>query len=443
MKRRRKSSIPFPVALCAFVLASLYSASGQPSPTPLSNHSAAWDAARGQLVVFGGFNGPSPNDETWVWNGAWTRKNLANRPTARAYANMAYDEAPQQVVLFGGSRDGILGLNDTWVWDGIDWSQWFPANQPSPRFLHGMAYDASRQEIVLFGGYDSGSYFDDTWVWNGTNWLSRSPVASPSPRGVAQGMAYDRLNREVVLFGGGDFVGGFANDTWTWNGTDWTARTPATAPPNRYGHALAYDGVRNRITLFGGSALNDTWVWDGTFWSQQFPQQEPPARNGHTLTFVPSKESLVLFGGMDRPFGVTFGDTWLWDGTTWRERPDFSDDFEAPTLNSFWTVTAQSGSVRLSTNLALSGSRSAQFGSTQNTGQKNIRLSHVFSRCVFGRVSVWLYDTGADEPSGNEFGLLIENRALGQSARLFVLDHDLGQTDGGTHYYQVFGQGEA
>src|SRR6266498_3936267 len=197
MKRRSKSSILFPVTPVVLVLAFLYSASGQPSPTPLSNHSAAWDAARGQLVVFGGFNGPSPTDETWVWNGTWTRKNPATRPSPRAYANMVYEEARHQVVLFGGTRDGIFGLNDTWVWDGSDWSNWFPGNQPAPRFLHGMAYDAFRQEVVLFGGHDSGIDFDDTWVWNGTNWLNRFPATRPSPRGVAQGMAYDRQNQEV------------------------------------------------------------------------------------------------------------------------------------------------------------------------------------------------------------------------------------------------------
>src|SRR6266699_6368748 len=108
MKRRSKSLIPFQVVSCVFAFAALVSASAQSSPTPRTAHSAAWDAARGQLVVFGGFDGPSPTDETWVWNGTWTRKNPATRPSPRAYANMVYDEARHQVVLFGGTRDGIF-----------------------------------------------------------------------------------------------------------------------------------------------------------------------------------------------------------------------------------------------------------------------------------------------------------------------------------------------
>src|SRR6267378_6318170 len=96
MKWRSKPLIKFQVASCAFALASLFSANAQSSPTPRTGHNAAWDAARGELVIFGGFDGPSPTDETWVWNGTWTLKNPATRPAARVYANMAYDEARQQ-----------------------------------------------------------------------------------------------------------------------------------------------------------------------------------------------------------------------------------------------------------------------------------------------------------------------------------------------------------
>jgi hypothetical protein len=146
-------------------------------------------------------------------------------------------------------------------------------------------------------------------------------------------MSYDKQRQEVILFGG-DFGDGSTNDTWAWTGTNWNIRIPATAPASRFGHALAYDEVRNGITLFGGSALNDTWVWEGTNWLQRTPQQVPPPRNGHTLTFVPTTQSLLLFGGGDELFGVTFGDTWLWNRTNWQQNcVSFTDSFEAPTLN--------------------------------------------------------------------------------------------------------------
>jgi hypothetical protein len=51
---------------------------------------------------------------------------------------MAYDAARGQVVLFGG-YDGSGYLNDTWVWDGTNWVQKFPATVPRlARARHGL-----------------------------------------------------------------------------------------------------------------------------------------------------------------------------------------------------------------------------------------------------------------------------------------------------------------
>ena len=130
-------------------------------------HNTAGNGGAGYSLVFGGFDGLSPTDETWIWNGLWTLKNPVDRPPPIAFANMAYDELRQQIVLFGGSEDATSGLLNTWIWDGNDWTERFATNPPPARFSHGMAYDVARQEIVLFGGYDSGNYFNDTWVWLG------------------------------------------------------------------------------------------------------------------------------------------------------------------------------------------------------------------------------------------------------------------------------------
>ena len=76
---------------------------------------------------------------------------------------MAYDAARGQVVLFGGYGN-ISEYGDTWVWDGTNWTQKSPAISPSLRESHAMAYDAARGQVVLFGGV--GSHVDnETWVW--------------------------------------------------------------------------------------------------------------------------------------------------------------------------------------------------------------------------------------------------------------------------------------
>ena len=72
-------------------------------------------------------------------------------PSPRSGMGMAYDAARGQVALFGGCC-GDAGLGDTWTWDGRRWTQRVPAHSPPPRAGLGMAYDAARGEVVLFGG---------------------------------------------------------------------------------------------------------------------------------------------------------------------------------------------------------------------------------------------------------------------------------------------------
>ena len=80
----------------------------------------------------------------------WTQQFPSQTPSGRNFHTMVYDAARNEVVLFGGiaNNSGVLG--DTWVWDGFNWIQKSPPNSPSPRFGHAMAYDAVRQEVVLF-----------------------------------------------------------------------------------------------------------------------------------------------------------------------------------------------------------------------------------------------------------------------------------------------------
>src|SRR5438093_1603782 len=127
-------------------------------------------------------------------------------PTARYGPAMAYDAARGQVVLFGGHGSTRALFDDTWTWDGTDWTLRTPVHHPSPRSYTTMAYDAARGQVVLFGG-DNGMTFGDTWTWDGTDWTQRTPVHAPSTR-AGEGMAYDAARGQVVLFGGFNYTEG-------------------------------------------------------------------------------------------------------------------------------------------------------------------------------------------------------------------------------------------
>jgi hypothetical protein len=82
---------------------------------------------------------------------------------------MAYDAANDQVTLFGGRR-----FNDTWTWDGADWTDRTQphSTRPYPRSDLGLAYDAGHSQVLLFGGCCG-----DTWTWDGSAW-TQHPAAS-------------------------------------------------------------------------------------------------------------------------------------------------------------------------------------------------------------------------------------------------------------------------
>src|SRR5262245_52300173 len=90
------------------------------------------------LLLFGlsiGLLAQGPNTPA-----AFTPSN--NMPSARSAMGMVYDGARQEVVLFGGGVDCCSGnyLNDTWVWDGMTWTQRFPATSPPARTNINLAY---------------------------------------------------------------------------------------------------------------------------------------------------------------------------------------------------------------------------------------------------------------------------------------------------------------
>ena len=278
----------------------------------------AFDSAHSQVVLFGGIDSsvftafPAYSNETWTWDGSmWTKQSPANTPPARCCFGMAYDAARGQVVIFGGAGPGGF-LTDTWVWDGVNWTQ--KASGPGPSLHMGMTYDAARQQVVLFGGSTgTPTPSGDTWVWDGAAWTQKFPPHNPGLRSNFR-LAYDSSRQQVVLFGGWN-GSGLVNETWIWDGVDWTQKFPLTSPSPRQDYALAYDANLSRVVLFSGIQPNCTpvdnltWTWDGTNWTQEAPAVNPPGRGGATAAYDSARGQVVLFGG--NTCSQVFTDTWV------------------------------------------------------------------------------------------------------------------------------------
>jgi hypothetical protein len=308
-------------------LASQRSSETDISPPGRQNDSLAFDPRHDDFVMFGGKNATAIFGDTWILRGTtWTQVHPAHAPSARSGAAIVYDPATRQLLLFGGSGNLALGggySNQTWVWTGCTWRQLHPATSPSPRHAADMIYDAATHDVILFGGYD-GSYLNDTWAWNGTSWTQLTPATAPSPRDT-DAFVYDPASQSAILYGGFSTSTGRLDDTWSWNGSTWTQLSPATSPGlTSVGWQATYDTASGQVLLYGGDTnspqppAGTTWTWTGTTWTQLVPALNPPGLGGGAMTYDSTSKQVLLFGGFaDAAMTVFPNDTWSWNGSIW------------------------------------------------------------------------------------------------------------------------------
>ena len=293
---------------------------------------AAYHEVRQRAVYFGGHNDGFSN-AMWDWDGAsFHDQTPATAPSFRIQHRMAFDAARGATVLFGGSLNADdQRFGDTWKYDGINWVQQHPATTPLPRYQHSMAFDSTRAVTVLFGGYDQAifdtngwleglQFFDDTWEYDGVNWSQISPNTVPQAR-KGQAMAFDSVRNRIVMYGGENDQGALLNEIWEYDGTDWTLTTAdASWPAVRGDTELAFDEARGVTVMFGGwlgGVLDDTWTWDGSQWYPMTPSTIPSARAWHTLTYDSVAQRVVMVGGQQGTGSLNSDHTWAWDGVDW------------------------------------------------------------------------------------------------------------------------------
>jgi len=282
--------------------------------------------------------GPPSNNST----GFWTPVATEGGPSGRAGAGMVYDAALGEVVLFGGCVSGSFlyqncsATNDTWTYSGGSWTQLLLRSSPSARVLPSMVYDPAIQEVLLFGGLSgapSNSALDDTWEFNGSDWTELFPAASPPASGMNQAMVYVPSSGAVVLFasglttGSGGAPAAYVNETWTFTGGQWTEVLNGSGPSPRGGESADFDAASGSMLLFGGTAcgyfvglwecptLGDTWTYASGSWSAPNESLAPPPRELAALAYDPQLNGSLLFGGQSG--GASYDDAWSFGNSSW------------------------------------------------------------------------------------------------------------------------------
>jgi hypothetical protein len=292
----------------------------------------AYDPSLGLVVLFGGRNGTIFLNDTWDFDrsagGAGWHQVLPTRaPTPRAYASMAYNAATGNLTLFGGQGpsgpSNVTGAsNATWVFRGANW--FVVAGPPPPgRYGAGLTFDERNGRLVLFGGIRGPTLFNDTWVFVSGAWSQLATTGAPPPRMDAV-FVFDPALGAIVLAGGRG-AGGALSDTWMLRDAQWTLMHPPGAPPSIFGAATTFDSGDGVLLLAGGN--NSTAYSGATYqltrdanWSQPHLTSSLPARTFASETFDPSLGAVLLFGGWN---GTPLGDSWLFTLATatpsWRQ----------------------------------------------------------------------------------------------------------------------------
>ncbi|MDY0001929.1 MAG: hypothetical protein RBU30_11585, partial [Polyangia bacterium] len=300
------------------------------APEPRERGALAFDSQRGQIVMFGGWDGSGGAESlsaalTWRFDEeGWLGAALPGSPPRVTGHSMAYDPLRDRVVLFGGGTEPPPSSPDpgqvvmsarTFEYDGAAWAEVFPSHAPQARSNHRLVFDTSLGKVLLFGGVQgmdpqSGA-FGDTWIFDGADWTELNPIHSPPARSWFM-LAHDETRQETLVHGGISDEVTALTDTWVFDGTDWVERHPVNAPSWRAAAAVGFDPLRKRVVLYGGlflsGYLDDVWEWDGIDWTRAY-SLPPPARGMVEMVYHRGLRQMVLFGGYN---GQPFGDTWFY-----------------------------------------------------------------------------------------------------------------------------------
>jgi hypothetical protein len=206
--------------------------------------------------------------------------------------------------------------------DGVRWRSPRVDDLAPTRVWPAMAFDPRRLTVVLEGGSDwylscsevdcstvENTPLDDTWEWDGDQW---SPVDAGTSSAGWYGArpVWDEAQGRLLLVGGqSPFQPDASLPVWVMDGGAWVPLSTSPALPQRFAPAVSSSASRGGVVMQGGQAAHgETWLLDGSTWSAL-----PVGPDLYRHSVVESDR----FGGplLRRP-GSLGWQTWLLD-TSW------------------------------------------------------------------------------------------------------------------------------
>lgn len=348
-------------------------------PSPRADAAGAIDPVTGELVVFGGDDGPTvmciprPTFRGDLWRydprcDRWREVATSDGPSARSRMAYALDTRRRRLLVFGGRfRAGATGAytlyRELWSLDlATDaWTRLTPDGAgPSARANASAVYDPDGDAFIVYGGNTStdGTRFaplSDVWRLDlqANAWSRVSASGGPSAR-LFHAAAY--RGGAMVVYGGGGanaFTGPFNRDIWSLDlaGASWrqlTLRGDTRELIGRISSALVPDPMGDGFLLVAGhddAALgnrNDVFTVSpegavsmlragdilGTPGAGfcDFPadfavtdEESPERRSAFVLAEDPARQRVLIYGGKT-DCGLA-GDVWALERAPLRWRP--------------------------------------------------------------------------------------------------------------------------
>lgn len=227
--------------------------------------------ANGKLVVWGGstFLGPGITNYPATGKiydpatGVWTSMNTTNAPAGRTFAASGYNQATNELIVWGGDGGGGTYFNTGAKYNLTTntWTAMSTGGAPAARSR--MGFDVSNGNLFVTGGYGAAnSVFAESYFYNcSTNSWTLLPASGLAARYVPQ---VEFTGSSYVVWGGTSLSTSFT-DGAVFNTTNntWTAMSNTQTPPNGTSIQSAYSNGYF-VTIGGGysykyQVASNTW----------------------------------------------------------------------------------------------------------------------------------------------------------------------------------------
>ena len=294
-------------------------ASSPNTPVARSLHSAVWDYANQQMIIWGSSLFQANGGLYDPLTDQWTAMDTSGAPMGRDSATTVFTGT--HMLVWGGNNGNNLGVTDGGQFNPLtnSWSGISPTNEPDARFNQSGIW--SGDELIVWGGgtlssiYNTGGKYDpqlDIWVPMGETVNLRNAA---TPR-FSHTSTWD--GSVMMVWGGTDFSGPLNTGGRYYPFLNvWETVNSLTAPSARFNHT-AIRGSLGTI-IWGGQDNVQSFNTGARYipffdsWTPTASQNSPQARFNHSAIWTGTQ--MLVWGGQDS-FGY-FNNGSVYENSTW------------------------------------------------------------------------------------------------------------------------------